>query len=97
MSRSYKKNPYCTDGYPKTTKEKKRCANKKVRNTSDLPQYGGYKKVFDSYDIHDWINYWPWEEAKRRWENSGDDDYIKKHYPTLKSYYRLWLKCYKSK
>ena len=31
MSRSYKKNPYCTDGHRRTTKETKQIANRCVR------------------------------------------------------------------
>ena len=31
MSRSYKKNPYCTDGHRRTTKETKQLANRCVR------------------------------------------------------------------
>jgi len=57
MSRSYKKHPVCTDGSPNTTQEMKKFANKKVRNTDfdELPLKGkGYKKVFETYDIHDW-------------------------------------------
>lgn len=96
MSRSYKKNPYCTDGSPKTTQESKKFANKKVRNTKDLPNGGAYKKVFESYDIHDFIDRWTWEEAKALWER-GDNQYLRNLYPTLKDFYRHWLKCYRSK
>lgn len=56
MSRSYKRHPVCTDGSPNTTQEMKKFANKKVRNTDfdELPLKGkGYKKVFETYDIHD--------------------------------------------
>lgn len=45
MSRSYKKNPYYTDGKAGTTKDSKRYANKRARNTEEIPNYGGYKKV----------------------------------------------------
>ena len=68
MSRSYKKNPYCTDASPGTTKEKKKFANKKVRNTKNIPKHGGYKKISESYDIHDQIHRWTWEVAKIEWE-----------------------------
>lgn len=46
MSRSYKKNPYHTDGSPGTTQESKKFVNKKVRNTEDLPNGSAYKKNF---------------------------------------------------
>lgn len=98
MSRSYKKNPYFTDGSPGTTKEKKKFANKKVRNydLEGLPQHGGYKKVSESWDIHDYTGRWTWQEAKAEWERE-ENKYLKKSYPTLKAYYRYWLKCCKSK
>jgi hypothetical protein len=97
MSRSYKKSPCFTDGSPGVTKEKKRIANKKVRNTEDLPTRGkAYKKVSDSYDIHDYTGRWTWEEAKSEWEREVNT-YLKRKYPTLKAFYRYWLKCCKTK
>ncbi len=96
MSRSYKKNPYVTDGSPGVTKERKKFANKKVRNTQELPNNSAYKKVAESYDIHDWVHRWTWEEAKREWERNNFG-WIQKRYPTLKDYYRYWLKCSKLK
>lgn len=96
MSRSYKKSPVYTDSSPGTTKEKKKFANKRVRNTEDVPNGGAYKKVHESWDIHDYINRWTWEEAKKFWE-SGENPYLTKSYPTLKDFYRYWLKCCRSK
>ena len=99
MSRSYKKNPIATDGHANSTKESKRFANKRVRKTLDenSPKKGSfYKKLFCSYDIHDWKNRWTWNEAKESWEK-GENTYLKNKYPTLKEFYRYWLKCCKSK
>ncbi len=96
MSRSYKRCPVYTDGNPGTTKESKKFANKKVRNTEDMPNGGAYKKVYESYDIHDYIVRWTWDEAKAEWER-GDNEYLRKRYPTLKEFYRYWLKCCKRK
>ena len=95
MSRSYKKHPYYTDGSPKTTKEKKKFANKRVRNYEDLPDGAAYKKISESWDIHDYANRWTWEEAKKTWED--EDSYLRKRYHTLKDLYRYWLKCCKTK
>ena len=98
MSRSYKRNPVCTDGKPHSTQESKKFANKRVRNTDfdDLPRKGkGYKKVYESYDIHDWRNRWTEEEAKKDWERSR-----KRHYwfnKTFKEYMNYWAKCCKRK
>lgn len=97
MSRSYHKHPVATDGSPKTTQESKKFANKKVRNTEDIPNGGAYKKVSESWEIHDYKSYWPWEEAKKHWESSKDDAYFKKHYPTLKAFRRWWLGVYQVK
>ena len=71
MSRSYKKSPVYTDGSARGTKISKRFANKKVRNTNfdDLPKKGkGYKKCFESYDIHDFISYYTEKECIKDWE-----------------------------
>lgn len=97
MSRSYKKNPYCNDGHRKTTKESKRFANKKVRNTDNVPNGKAYKKIFESWDIRDYSFRQTWEEAKEYYEHNKDNDYMKKRYPTLKDWYRAWLKYYKMK
>lgn len=96
MSRSYKKSPVYTDSSPGTTKEKKKVANRKVRHAEDIPNGGAYKKVHESWDIHDYVNRWTWEEAKAFWE-SGENEYLTQHYPTEKDFYRYWLKCCKSK
>ena len=96
MSRSYKKSPVYTDGSPGTTKEKKKVANRKVRHTEDIPNGGAYRKVHDSWDIHDYTIRWTWEEAKAFWE-SGENEYLRKYYPTLKEYCCYWLKICKLK
>lgn len=49
MSRSYKKNPGFYDRCPFM----KRIANQKVRHYKDLMNGNGYKKVGDSWAIHD--------------------------------------------
>lgn len=97
MSRSYKKSPVYTDGSRSTTKKAKRIAQKKVRKVDDLPMKGNaHKKVSESWTIHDYCNRWTWEEAKEQWKR-GENEYLKKHYPTLKDFYRYWLKCCHSK
>lgn len=96
MSRSYKKHPFTTDGSPRTTKEKKKFANKKIRHTKDIPNGSAFKKISESWDIHDYISRWTWEEAKSFWE-SEEDEYLKKQYPTLKDFYRYWLKYFRRK
>lgn len=100
MSRSYKKHPYCTDGSTPGTKNSKRIANKKVRRCKNKIANGkSYKKLFCSYEIHDWISRWTWEEAKADYYNldltspwNWQDDY-----PTIKDFYKHWMKNYKRK
>ena len=94
MSRSYKKHPFYTDGSPRTTKEMKKVANSKVRHTEDVPNGKKYKKIFCSYDIHDWITRWSWKEAKKEYETN---EFYQKKYPTLKDFYKYWSKIYKRK
>jgi hypothetical protein len=93
MSRSYKQNPVLTDGSPHSTKKSKKFANKSVRNTEleELPLKGnGYKKIFESYNIHDWITRY----TKQDWA----DNYFKHKYEyTFKQYMKLWERYYKRK
>ena len=96
MSRSYKKHPYTKDGGPTRVKFAKREANKKVRRTGDIPNGKSYRRVFEPWDIHDYVNYWSWEEAKKDWEENKNY-YLKHHFPTLKSYYRYWITHVKGK
>ena len=62
MSRSYKKPYIKQDG----TKWAKRLANKRVRHTEDVGNYGSYKKVFCSYDISDYRFYWDDPRGRRK-------------------------------
>lgn len=95
MSRSYKKNPWATDGSPKTTKEMKRIAQKVVRNSKDVPMKGGsYKKFFESWKIHDYKSFMSWEDFKKL---LSKDNYFSKNDFNLKDLYRFWLKCYRTK
>ena len=77
------------------SKGNKKYANKKVRRHKyDLPLKGnGYKKLYESYDIIDWINYWSWSEAREQWETADENSWLKKHHPTLQEYYNYWRKC----
>lgn len=101
MSRSYKKTPYYTDSKVKTTKENKRRANKKVRSLKiddEFPSRGKkYKKLFESYIIHDynlyvskesWIRSYKQEKNCRRFYNTERD---------FKIYMELWEKLYHRK
>lgn len=74
MSRSYKKHPVWTDGSPHTTKEMKRFANKAVRHAGfdEIPLKGkGYKKKFESWDIHDQVTRCTKQQCIDNWERHG--------------------------
>lgn len=56
VSRSYKKTPVYQDGYgTKQIKWYKRCANKKVRRTKDIPGGKAYRKVYDTWIFRDYV------------------------------------------
>lgn len=58
MSRSTKR-PYLKD-YGKATYKKKRFASKAVRSHKDkIPNGKWYRKIFCSWNIFDYICYWP--------------------------------------
>ena len=56
MSRSYKRAimKIC----PESGKEGKKAANRKVRRTKNLlpPKGNHYRKLYSSYEIHDWVS-----------------------------------------
>ena len=70
MSRSKKKVPGFTDKDRNTYRDK-RFANKKVRNTNNIPDGKYYKKLYCSWNIRDWKwLYWnPKEILDFYWKN----------------------------
>ena len=75
VSRSVKKNPVVKD-YDSGSFGK-RLANKRVRRTEEVPMKGkGYRKIFESYNIHDYISYWTKEEAIETWINEEKDRFF---------------------
>lgn len=63
MSRSFKHTPICkscpTSGRGSSVKIQKRLASRKVRR-SKCVNGSHYKRLFNPWDIHDYINYWSW-------------------------------------
>jgi len=94
MSRSYKHNPYNTDGSMR--KFGKKFANDKVRNSDfdEIGSRGSYKKAYEQYDIADWVYRWTWEEALEHYRQNPDKY---KKYPTEKDFYRYWYKLMRAK
>lgn len=54
MSKSYKKYTCFTDNQRSGAKKEKRFANKKVRKTFDINDGCAYKKLYCSWNIHDY-------------------------------------------
>ncbi|MCX7746940.1 MAG: hypothetical protein N2645_08640 [Clostridia bacterium] len=55
MSRSFKKTPVCKDGTgTKGLQWAKRQANKKVRRIKEISSKKAYKKVYETWNIHDY-------------------------------------------
>ena len=103
MSRSYKKNPVCTDR-PHGAKYWKRQANRRVRKYKDELRFAKYKRVYCSWEIHDWVTRWSKREAiqdyhthyyyscGRFWPTWQED------YETEKQFIdKYWATCYRRK
>ena len=77
MSRSYKKSPVYTDR--DSGKYWKKIGNKRVRrNKITLPKGKKYKKLYNSWEIHDYISRWDKYQALTRYykyKEIYDDDY----------------------
>ena len=72
MSRSYKHHPICTDRR-NGAKWWKRQANRKVRHHKDVLNGKSYRKVYDSWEIHDHIIYESRNDAIAWYERNKDD------------------------
>ena len=105
MSRSYKHSPIYTDR-PNGAKWWKRQANRKVRYSSDILNGKGYRKFYNSWNIHDYISYESKADAivwynKITAENCPYNHYkewILKDYPTVKDYLnKCWAHDYHHK
>ena len=53
MSRSWRKHGWIKD--PTLCKLGKKLANRRVRRTATIPSGKAYRKVFNPYDVHDYI------------------------------------------
>lgn len=98
MSRSYKKNPWVTDHTRKTTKEKKRQANKSFRNQierdEDMPARPKHKKYTESWEISDYKWRLSKEHFLKLWE---EDEFVHERFPTKEVALRWWYKWYRNK
>ena len=93
MSRSYKRRPIVKDH--NSGKYGKRQGNKAVRRKKDFSLSGSeYKKVYNSWNIHDYISYYSKEDAIKDWykEEKERSKYLHKKYGTLKKWLQAWKK-----
>lgn len=113
MSRSYKKNPICKDS-TKSSKKNKQIANRIVRrryknaqNEIDTNARGSYKKMYESWDIHDYITRWTERDAVESWNEEKThamslsipvEQYgWHKKFGTLENYLKWWKRTYYKK
>jgi len=99
MSRSYKRNPVYTDR-THGAKYWKRVSNKKVRKSNNVFLKGNkYKKIYNSWNIHDYISRWSKEQALDYYYNSiifrnGKWIYIYDKYKSEKEFLDKYWKKY---
>lgn len=73
MSRSYRKNPFYKDRYgSKALKFYKRLSNKKIRNCDDTYNHKEFKKIMNSWEIHDYVSYWTESDFRKEWFREED-------------------------
>ena len=98
MSRSYKKNPFVTDGYGGDRKQNKRIANRIVRrrlkNDEDMPARPQHKKYTESWEISDYKWRLSKEHFLKLWE---EDEFVHERFPTKEVALRWWYKWYRNK
>jgi len=105
MSRSYKKNPFCTDHKRRWTKERKQLANRTVRRrvkdmNEDMPARLPHKKMTESWNISDYGWRMTREEAIEWYLYKAEheaSEYFLNHYPTLEAWLKYWEKCHRRK
>ena len=98
MSRSYKKKPVFKDTDSRKTPKRykgKTLAARAVRRSIVPSGKGGYKKVYCSWDIHEYAFYRTEEEFRKDWENG--DEYLHRKFKAYKQARRYWLKFYRNK
>ncbi len=66
MSRSYKKAPILKDNVG--SKVSKRFANKTVRHAKHVSNGAFYRRMYESWDIHDYVFYRPLQQELDKWE-----------------------------
>lgn len=97
MSRSYKKTPIAKDN-KRGRRIAKRMAAKKVRKSQDVPNGKQYRKVYEPWDIYDYISRWSKKDAINEYESASEDSYIRKKYKSLEEFLeKHWAKYFRRK
>ena len=103
MSRSYKKHNFCKDGNH-SSKPMKKTANHIVRQrlkdiNYDFPRKSKlYRKIFNSWDINDYVTLCSEEDCRKEYEEQyKTSKWFRDKYPTFEIYYNWWAKIYKRK
>ena len=91
MSRSCKRTPILKDHT--SSKVSKRFANKAVRHARHIRNGAFYRRIYESWDIHDYLFYQPsqweldkWEANHKRWIDPTNEQAIKNRW--AKWYFR---------
>ena len=97
MSRSFKKSPVYKDSTRKgpTYKSGKQIANRTIRRKTDIPNGGGYRKAYYSYNISDYSFRMEEKEMRQEWEKK--DSWIHSQFKTFKRAHQWWKKYYQMK
>ena len=96
MSRSYRHNPIIKDGESASNRFHKRQANKKIRNSDQLFKNSEYKKLYEQWNIHDYIDRTTYEEfyemyhCRKKWTY----EYMHERFPTWNDALAYWKKTY---
>ena len=73
----------------------KQIANRHVRRKTDLPQFSGYRKAFESYDISDFSFRMSENDLKKDWESG--DSWLHSRFATYEEAFIWWRITYISK
>lgn len=98
MSRSYKKHPIFKDPPNRKTPHRYRAktlASRKVRRTCVPSGKGGFRRIYDSWDICDYRFRVTEAEFRRKWERG--EEWLHKRFKTYKQAFRYWRRYYRNK
>ena len=98
MSRSFKKCAVVRDHDGRRVSHRyrtKTMANRAVRREKDRLDGGGFKKVYESWNICDWKSYMTEEEFNKN--RADGNTWLRRDFKTYKEAYRWWYTSFKRK